>query len=245
MRLNINVGFKEKLSLPIHYNNILQAVILNWLGDENYQKFIHDCGYKIGKRKYKLFTFSKIYGKFKINRERKIIDFFDNAHFTVSSLENKFLSYLALNVIEKDNFKFGNNIVEVDSIETVHNRISEREEVYTKSPIVMYSTFKNYAGNKTYYYNPLEHEFSELIRKNLIHKYEAYYDKLPTKDDFSISPLNRKKLKERVVIYKGYVIKGWDGEFLIEGSKELMDIAYNAGIGSKNSQGFGCIEIKK
>ncbi|MEY8765058.1 MULTISPECIES: CRISPR-associated endoribonuclease Cas6 [Clostridium] len=245
MRLNINLGFKKKLSLPIHYNNILQAVILNWLGNENYQKFIHDFGYKVGKRKYKLFTFSKIYGKFKIDRERKTIDFFDNAHFTISSLENKFLSYLATNVIEKDNFKFGNNIVNVNSIETVNNKISEREEVYTKSPIVMYSTFKNYKGNKTYYYSPLEREFSELIRKNLIHKYEAYYNKLPLRDDFSISPINKKGLKERVVIYKDYVIKGWDGEFLLEGSEELMNIAYNAGIGSKNSQGFGCVEIKK
>lgn len=231
--------------MPIHYNNILQAVILNWLGNENYQKFIHDFGYKVGKRKYKLFTFSKIYGKFKIDRERKTIDFFDNAHFTISSLENKFLSYLATNVIEKDNFKFGNNIVNVNSIETVNNKISEREEVYTKSPIVMYSTFKNYKGNKTYYYSPLEREFSELIRKNLIHKYEAYYNKLPLRDDFSISPINKKGLKERVVIYKDYVIKGWDGEFLLEGSEELMNIAYNAGIGSKNSQGFGCVEIKK
>ncbi|HBC97543.1 MAG TPA: CRISPR-associated endoribonuclease Cas6 [Clostridium sp.] len=245
MRLNINLGFKKKLSLPIHYNNILQAVILNWLGNENYQKFIHDFGYKVGKRKYKLFTFSKIYGKFKIDRERKTIDFFDNAHFTISSLENKFLSYLATNVIEKDNFKFGNNIVNVNSIETVNNKISEREEVYTKSPIVMYSTFKNYKGNKTYYYSPLEREFSELIRKNLIHKYEAYYNKLPLRDDFSISPINKKGLKERVVIYKDYVIKGWDGEFLLEGSEELMNIAYSAGIGSKNSQGFGCVEIKK
>jgi CRISPR-associated endoribonuclease Cas6 len=68
---------------------------------------------------------------------------------------------------------------------------------------------------------------------------------MPIKYDFSISPLNTKKLKKRVVIYKDYVIKGWDGEFLVEGSKELMDIAYNAGIGSKNSQGFGCVEIKK
>jgi CRISPR-associated endoribonuclease Cas6 len=91
----------------------------------------------------------------------------------------------------------------------------------------------------------LEREFSELIRKNLIHKYEAYYNKLPLRDDFSISPINKKGLKERVVIYKDYVIKGWDGEFLLEGSEELMNIAYNAGIGSKNSQGFGCVEIKK
>ncbi len=36
-------------------------------------------------------------------------------------------------------------------------------------------------------------------------------------------------------MYKGYVIKGWDGEFLMRGLKELMDIDYNAGIGSKNS----------
>ncbi|WP_368491070.1 CRISPR-associated endoribonuclease Cas6 [Clostridium sp. BJN0013] len=245
MRLNINLKFKDCFNLPIQYNSIMQAVILNWLGNENYQKFIHDCGFKFENRRYKLFTFSKIYGKFKIYRDKKIISFFDNANFTVSSLEDRFLNYLVLNVIGKDNFKFGNNIVGVDHIESAYSKLSKKEIVYTKSPIVVYSTFKNYQGNKTYYYNPLESEFSELIRRNLIHKYEAYYGAEPSDKCFSITPLYREKLKQRIVMYKGYVIKGWDGEFLIQGSKELMDIAYNAGIGSKNSQGFGCIEVKR
>ncbi|WP_416175482.1 CRISPR-associated endoribonuclease Cas6 [Clostridium sp.] len=244
MRLNITLEFDGNLNLPIQYNNIMQAVILNWLGDENYQKFIHDVGFKFKNRKYKLFTFSKIFGKFKINRENKTIDFFDNVNFTISSLEDKFLNYLAANVIGKDNFKFGNNIVNIKSIQSIYNKISNKEKVYTRSPIVVYSTFKNYLGNKTYYYSPLEREFSELIRKNLIHKYEAYYGQSPKDDEFSIQAINQSKLKQRVVLYKGYIIKGWDGEFLIQGSKELMNIAYNAGIGSKNSQGFGCIEIK-
>lgn len=245
MRLNITLDFDGQLNLPLQYNNIMQAVILNWLGDENYQKFIHDVGFKFENRKYKLFTFSKMYGRFKIKKENKTIAFSNGANFTISSLEDKFLNYLAANVIEKDNFKFGNNRVSVNSIQSIYNKISDKEEIYTRSPIVVYSTFKNYVGNKTYYYSPSEREFSELIRKNLIHKYEAYYEQAPENDNFSIQPINQSKLKQRVVLYKGYIIKGWDGEFLIQGSKEFMNIAYNAGIGSKNSQGFGCVEIKK
>ncbi|WP_368491209.1 CRISPR-associated endoribonuclease Cas6 [Clostridium sp. BJN0013] len=68
-----------------------------------------------------------------------------------------------------------------------------------------------------------------------MHKHEVHYGTKPWDSCFSITPLNKEKLKQKIVMYKGYVIKGWDGEFLMRGLKELMDIDYNAGIGSKNS----------
>lgn len=46
-----------------------------------------------------------------------------------------------------------------------------------------------------------------------------------------------------IIKYKGTVIKGYSGDFILKGNPELIKLAYDTGLGSKNSQGFGCIEV--
>lgn len=44
------------------------------------------------------------------------------------------------------------------------------------SPVTIYSTLFSANGKKkTYYYSPFEKEFSQLIRANILKKYEALY----------------------------------------------------------------------
>lgn len=243
MRANIGIKFDKQMILPIQYNHILQAVILNWLGDENYQKFIHDEGYKFENRRYKMYTFSKLFGRYSIDKINKTITFIDTANFTISSVENKFLNYLINNIITHENIMIGKNAVEVEKVQAIYKKMSQREKIYTKSPITVYSTFKTATSRKTYYYSPMEREFSELIRNNLIKKYIAVFSKEPSDTSFIITPIKNGRLRENLVMYKGFVVKGWSGEFIMEGSQELLTIAYDSGLGSKNSQGFGCIEI--
>ena len=111
------------------------------------------------------------------------------------------------------------------------------------SPVTIYSTLQSPTGKKTYYYNPREKEFSILIRDNLLKKYQAYYKRSPDNDEFSIEPLRVSKKDEKIVSYKGFIIKGWMGLYRLNGSPELLKLAYDAGIGGKNSQGFGCFGI--
>ncbi|KOF58267.1 CRISPR-associated protein [Clostridium sp. DMHC 10] len=242
MRLTINFEFNNPLRLPQQYNHIVQAVILNWLSDENYQKFIHDFGYKAGNRTYKLYTFSRLQGKFSIDRNEKTITYEDRVKLEVAAQDDKFLSYLANGIIMSDEVRLGNNIVHIKDIKCEKNILESGVRVYTKSPIVIYSTFENDDRKKTYYYSPYENEFTELVRKNLIKKYEAAFGKMPADDSFEIKALKNSKLKEKIIVYKSTIIKGWNGEFILTGSKELINIGYNSGFGSKNSQGFGCVE---
>ena len=243
MRAYLKIKFNGELVLPIQYNYVIQAVILKWIGEESYQKFIHDTGYEFNKRQFKLYSFSRLEGKFHIDREKKEIIFYDDLRLLLTSADNKFLEYLINNVIKSSKISILNQEVWIDEINCSNRRISGEEKVYTKSPVVVYSTLTGGDKKKTYYYNPVEKEFTELVRKNLLNKYSAAFGKEPEDDDFRIIPLDASRLKESVVLYKGTVIKGYSGEFLIKGSSELTNLAYDAGIGSKNSQGFGCIEL--
>jgi len=48
---------------------------------------------------------------------------------------------------------------------------------------------------------------------------------------------------QKVISYKGTVIKGWMGIYELRGDRELMKLVYDTGLGGKNPQGFGCFEI--
>ena len=43
--------------------------------------------------------------------------------------------------------------------------------------------------------------------------------------------------------YQGNYITAWYGKYLISGKRKYLDFLYQAGLGSKNSQGFGMFEI--
>lgn len=240
MRVELNLKFDE-LDLPIHYNHILQAVIYKWINDENYSRFLHDKGYEYNKRRYKLFTFSRLEGKYKLDIQNKRIKYFEGAKLLISSLDDEFLKYAVENYIEKGSINIFGKEIEIERICYIFPEL-DNVKFISKSPITVYSTFERDGKKKTYYYNPMEEDFEELVRRNLIYKYKSFYGKDPDDIKFSIKPV-KNTLKESIVLYKNTVIKGWNGEFVIEGSKELLKVAYGAGIGSKNSQGFGCIEV--
>jgi len=41
------------------------------------------------------------------------------------------------------------------------------------------------------------------------------------------------------------LIKGWKGRYILEGDPQLIRFGYDAGLGSRNSQGYGIFEVMK
>ncbi|MCX7904911.1 MAG: CRISPR-associated endoribonuclease Cas6, partial [Caloramator sp.] len=208
MRAILKLKFEKPLVLPIHYNHILQAAILNLLSDENYSKFIHDLGFQFEKRHFKMFTFSRLEGNFSINKENKTITYFNEANLQISTVEEEFMKYVINNLLLNEGIELKGNRLQVEKVELRHMDVEDGGRIVTKSPIVAYSTFEIEGRKKTYYYNPKEKEFEEILRKNLIKKYTAYFGKEPRGKHFKIIPIAN--LKESIVIYKGTVIKGWN-----------------------------------
>jgi CRISPR-associated endoribonuclease Cas6 len=87
MRLNVVFSF-QSLKLPINYNHILQAFILQLIDDAKFRSFLHNQGYTFKNRNYKMFTFSKLNGKFSVDNSEK------------TNITNKKSSYIHFNVNE-------------------------------------------------------------------------------------------------------------------------------------------------
>jgi len=228
------------LQVPINYNHIIQALLLSWINDKEYREFIHNEGYKYENKNYKLFTFSKLYGLYRYNKNDQKIIFNGDVTLIVSCVEDIFMQYLINTcILSNMPIKILNQQVIIKSVSIVNEKIHQGNISFL-SPCTVYSTIYNNGKKQTYYYEPIEKEFSDLIKQNLISKYKAYYGQEPSDSSFSIKLLNEKSYKKIITKYKdSYIIIAYDGCFQITGSMELIKIGYDSGLGSKNSQGFG------
>ncbi len=240
MRATLELGYNGKLSLPIQYNyqvqGFLYANITEQLGE-----FLHDEGFVHGKRSFKMFTFSRLRGEYERKGDR--IEFRSPIRLTISSPYERFMEEFANTLLKREELELGGGKIYVASIR-IHPEpeIGAEITVKTLSPVVVYSTVHTSDGKKkTYYYSPYEKEFEDLVDKNLRKKYEAFYAKEAGARRLKLEVVGRPG--EKIVKYRGTVIKGWMGRFILKGDKKLLKLGYDCGIGSKNSQGFGMVEV--
>ncbi|MEM4067478.1 MAG: CRISPR-associated endoribonuclease Cas6, partial [Candidatus Micrarchaeaceae archaeon] len=143
-------------------------------------------------------------------------------------------------------YKIGNQPIRIKSIMPIREP-EFKEEIYFKaiSPVTVHKTVEKGERKKTIYLNPDEEEFKVFLVENMKRKYGAFYGK---DGSISIEPFNIKENDFKIMLYekdkeKPFVIKGWTGIYKIKGDIEMIQFAYRSGIGARNSQGFGFVEV--
>ncbi|MGS0764728.1 CRISPR-associated endoribonuclease Cas6 [Syntrophomonas curvata] len=245
MRISLVFNAEKEIVLPIQYNHIVQGFLYNSLSDKSYSNFLHHTGYEIDNKVFRLFTFSRILGSFRINRTTEKISFLPPVHIVVASPLEQFITDVAETLIKSETLFLGQNILEIAGI-SVHRDIpfSDRMQIKMLSPMVAYSTVMKDGKKRTEYYSPWNSGFTAIARQNLLFKYQVLYGELPKNQDFKIIPNGNQERKFKVVAnYKGTIIEGYNGIYWLKGNPELIRVAYETGLGSKNSQGFGCWEV--
>lgn len=242
IHIEISLNSGKLIELPIHYNHIIQAAILNSL-DNDLAKFLHDIGYRFEERIFKMYTFSRLNGLFYLDKLKGKIIFYNKVKLVISSPLDKFCQSFANNLLNRGKMKFGNNEVEIEKVTVTRHEVTGKSIlVKTLSPVVTYSTLYKADGSKyTCYFQPGEPDYTSLIEQNLRKKLVALYGEEPPEGKVVVIAKGGTKLN--LVKYKGIIIKGYSGKFLLQGPKELLQVGLDAGIGSKNSQGFGCLEL--
>ena len=69
LQIKINIPLTEPLSLPIAYHHIQQSFLYR-LMDKDGVSPLHDGGFNFAKRKYKLFTFGPLEGRYTVKDGR-------------------------------------------------------------------------------------------------------------------------------------------------------------------------------
>ncbi|MDI6618628.1 MAG: CRISPR-associated endoribonuclease Cas6 [Clostridiales bacterium] len=245
MRVILEFTSDKDLYLPLQYNHILQGFIYNQMTDSEFSEFLHDEGFKYGKRQFKLFTFSRLEGKFKILKQEGRIAIKPPFKLTISSPIDEFIFDISKNMFKKDYCIINNQKLQLNSLNIINPPVfKNRTRIKFLSPVVMDSTIEDKGVKYTYYYSPWDKNFSILLQKNLLKKYEIVYGENPTDSHFNLNPIGKEDTRYRKILkYKDTVVKGWMGIYYIDSSYDLLKLAYYSGLGVKNPQGFGCFEI--
>jgi len=235
----IKIGLKAYdgvVLLPKSYNHILQAFFYKNM-DPYISKFLHNIGFLYGKRRFKLFTFSKVIAKLSKKTDSLLVFEGDLTLYFASPLVDIVKSHLTT-LLKRENLFLGKNKVYLESIENIQPKEEEELTVRTLSPITVYRTPK---GEKRFhYFNPFQEEFYDILKKNLLKKFNLIYGRNYDRE-LTIEPVKVKKNYKKKIVFKGTLIEAWEGYFKVKASPEMIRLVQEAGLGSKNSAGFGMV----
>jgi CRISPR-associated endoribonuclease Cas6 len=256
MRLRIQLYLDREAILPIDHQYELMSLVYRLLevSDTDYARFLHEEGYGregTNTKRMKLFVFSKL----RVPKNRRRVEgsnlrlYPGRIEWLLSSPREDFLRHSATGLLSAGSRllvgQVGLTITGVEALPTPE--FSETVRFRCLTSIVASQTLSD---GRTYYLRPKdEAAFSEAVRRNLLHKYlllsggaapEEDRLRLTFDADYLSNPKHRGTQK---VCIKGIEVVGAFAPFTLTGSIELMRVAWECGLGEKNSAGFGMVEV--
>ena len=269
MRFKLDLKLNKNIFgnlIPISYQYELSAWIYNVIAKSNalYATWLHDNGFCDFNKRFKMFTFSNIFPRMKATGDRLIIRH-DASYIFLSFLPEKSTEEFIIGVFLENEFTLGdyNSRVQfrVEGIEILpsptftgistnmheSNRAllstSTGHEFRTLSPICISTKREN---DSIEYVSPENEGYGRMLINNLKEKYLAFYGK-PFEGDESFEFELLSHAKSRLITIKANTpemtkVKGFHFNFRLKADTTLMHLMYEAGLGEKNSIGFGMVE---
>ena len=248
MRLRISLKTENgSLRVPVQYNHLVQGLIYHNL-DRALSEWLHEKGHAYGQRRFKLFTFSRLFGKRAARNGH--VRFDGPIHFYLGAFDSEVLGSFAEHLLTKPAVRLGSAECRISEVGVEPEPALDPAGpvlVRTLSPITAYSTLQTPDGKKkTYYYAPQEKEWSESLVANMARKAKALEWSADVDEDLRgayVKPRKVGKTDQQILNFKGFWIKGWTGLYEVKLPEPYFRLAYDAGLGAKNAQGFGMVEI--
>lgn len=243
MQLTIFFTAPGPVAVPVQYGHLLQGLIYSHMDNPVLRSYLHEQGFTLEKRRFKLFTFSRLLGReVRYDQAAGRLVFTPPLRLVVCSPIPFILQELGTGFLRKGQVRLGDARLVVKEFATTDPRVRQDIlQVRMLSPVVVYSTLSNGDGRRyTYYYSPFEPRFSALVAGNLAKKHLLIHGRPARTEGFTIRPVRVEDRDMKITRYKETVVKGWMGEYELHADPGLLQIALDAGLGAKNSQGYGC-----
>jgi len=252
MRIRVQLRAQQlPLKLPLNYNYHLTSLIYRLLdsSSRDYSAFLHDEGYQTAGKHFKLFTFSQLrFHSFKI-APPQITSSDPQVSWQIASPIEEFAEHLAQGLLTQEKLQIGGASLQVERVEALAPpRFTPQMKLTCLSPLVASAGIMRSGKLIAHYYRYDEPGLSEALRANLLKKYALLHGTVPTCSDLALrfdeAYIARRRGKiYKLIDFKGTKIKGILAPFTIEGNPELIALGYEAGLGEKNSMGFGMVQV--
>lgn len=237
MQLKLTIKNNRVLSFPPYYNHQVQSAVYRALGqDGDFSSFIHNEGFAEGTNRFKLFTFGPLLGHYTIDGGK--IRFDGNLSLEIRSPHELFIETLKASFLKSGQIKLFDETPEIRMIEITDKHIAcPSINLITVSPI---AARLHPFGGKPVYCAPDSLDFARVVAANAMSKFKSFYGEYPAS---KIEIVPNGGIKKVVTRYKDSWITAYSGRFLLSGSEKSLEFLYNAGLGCKNSQGFGMFDV--
>ncbi|NTV18263.1 MAG: CRISPR-associated endoribonuclease Cas6, partial [Bacteroidales bacterium] len=184
MRINLTLSHrKPSITLPVNCFHQLSSLIYNIVDQSSseYAERLHEQGYVLQNRAFKLFTFSPLYvaakgKKWLISDDGTMSTREKLLHFTVSSPKNEFIEHLVIGLLHQPMVRIGTEQFRVETVKRLDPpEFTEDMRFVALSPIVC--STKNDNDRYTQFLFPGDEEFEQKLFANLARKYEALHGK--------------------------------------------------------------------
>ncbi|GAB4294471.1 MAG: CRISPR-associated endoribonuclease Cas6 [Ignavibacteriaceae bacterium] len=259
MRLKLSLKADTGSLISFNYQYQLSSAIYNLLrfGSEEFSEFLHDRGYLLNGKSYKLFTFALRFEKYTTLQNALRLDD-SKAYLIISSpLIDDFIKNFVIGTFEKQtinlnelNFpiSFRINFAEIIPEPVMKDEMSFK----LLSPLVI-STIRQFEGKTSQYYLRPENisDIDRILTKNLHNKFKTLYNRDIKSNvqlywDEEYLDKNKRITKKITINQHGknpVDIIGMQAPFTLKGHPELIKVGYECGFGEKNSMGFGMAEV--
>lgn len=247
---------KEFFSIPLNYNYPIMVNLYKMFfnGESEFADWLHSEGYRsdeVTSKRSKLFTFSRLYtNKFQISDSilrttGRIRFYFSTPHLEkqIQTFINGALQTCSFNIYEGDIYT-AFTIENIVSLAPPQFKFTQKYRLI--SPAV--SSVKDDAG-RVVYLQPQDEQAEFQLEQNLRWKYNLlhgheYAGEL--KIEFDKGYLKgRNRVSKLIAIKAGKAnetkVRGYYCPLMITAQPSMQQVAYDCGLGEKNSMGLGCI----
>lgn len=234
MQISLVLTPLEPLKIPLNYNYQLQSAIYAKLKEVGSSDFWHDCGFG-EKETFKFFVSGPLLGNYKIE-DKKII-FSDEIALEIRSPLFEFCDDIQRSIELNPTIKLFNQELAVSEAFLNNRHINSDTAIFkTISPIMV---SEQNMPQKTVFIRPDSPEFIYRLQENFYKKYKAVFDSQPPELKIELM----EKGKKVVTQYKEIRLTGYHCTLKITGPNNALEFIYNTGLGERNPQGFGLMDI--
>ncbi|MCS7242611.1 CRISPR-associated endoribonuclease Cas6 [Candidatus Caldatribacterium sp.] len=243
MRLRITLWAEKSLLLPWNYQHYLHGFLYAAVTGENPEigTFLHEQGFAKDHHRYKFFVFSKLFPT-RVRSTLQGLFVSPPILWWVASPLSPFVEALALALLKSGRVTLDKVFLYAEKVEIEAPPMFAGQLLCeTMSPLVTSTGTRKDTKLHKVFLSPEDPRFSVLVRKNLLRKARAFGIADVSEEHIFFEPVG--EWRSKLVTVQGTNVRGYEGRFRMEGDARLLALAYDAGLGERNSQGFGMFRV--
>lgn len=261
MRITLELSHRKRtVTLPINNSYLVSSLIYNIVdrSSSEYAERLHEQGYRLENKAFKLFTFSPVYPghrrKWVMHENGTMSTSEQLVHVTLSSPKEEFIEHLVVGLMREPVVSIGNERFRVETVRKLDVPVLTGDMRFIMlSPVVC--SLKHEMDKHPQYLLPHDPDFKRVFVDNLCRKYQVLHGKSFACSDADVTfeldadYVERKNghTQKLITLKEGRSdetkIRGVFAPFRLVAPPDLIEIGYDCGFGEKNSQGFGMVKV--